>query len=341
MAAVGGSRRARFVVGTGRCGSTLLSKMLAQNAEVLSLFEFFSGIDQFFRFRSDPVGGDELALRLTEDHPMLTAVLKRGYEVPEVVYPFDDPTARYARADPIPWTLAIAVARVSDTPDALFAEMLDAARAQPQQTLDRHYRQLLDWLTRRTGKSIWIERSGSSMDYTHSLKDFFPDARFVHLFRNGRETALSMREYAVLRLAVPVMNGLLGEVEYSHDGLVEFERRNAIAIDETLASRPPIELYGAYWSQHIEAGVAALSQVEARDVLHVRFETLVSQPQPVMREIAAFLEIPRSDADWLERACALVRGLPPTRFDALSPAEQERLEAACRPGMTLLEKLPC
>ena len=41
---------ARFVVGTGRCGSTLLSRMLSENAQVLNVFELFSGIDQFFRF---------------------------------------------------------------------------------------------------------------------------------------------------------------------------------------------------------------------------------------------------------------------------------------------------
>ena len=35
--------------------------MLDQNKRVLSVFEWFSGIDQFFRFRADPVDGAELA----------------------------------------------------------------------------------------------------------------------------------------------------------------------------------------------------------------------------------------------------------------------------------------
>lgn len=331
--------RSRFVVGTGRCGSTLLSKMLACNPRVLSLFEFFSGIDQFFRFRTDPVSGDELAQRLQEDHPMMTACLKRGYEVPEVAYPFDDPAARYGPADPIPWTLAIAVARVTDEPDAVFDEMLEKARSQPVQSLDQHYPQLLAWLAERLDRAFWIERSGSSMDYTRSLKDFFPSARFVHLYRDGHETALSMREYSVLRLAVPVMNGLLGPVDYSHEGLVEFEKRNAKAIDETLASRPPAELYGAYWNQHIESGLAALAEVDPDDVMHVCFEALVTEPRIHMRRIADFFEIP-DESGWLDRACALVRGLPPTRFDQLDPGEQERLATACLPARTLLDALP-
>lgn len=328
------STRARFVVGTGRCGSTLLSRMLARNDQVLSLFEFFSGIDQFFRFRTDPVSGGELAERLGEDHPMLTMVLSRGYEVPEVAYPFGAPGVRYARAEAIPWTLAIAVARLSEKPDELFAELLGFARGQPEQALSLHYRAVLDWLTARCGKALWIEKSGNSMGLAPELKAFFPEARFVHLHRDGHETALSMREYPVLRLAVPVMYGMLGEVEYSHDGLVEFGRRNSEAIDELLASRPRVELYGRYWSEQVERGLPVLQQVDPGDVLDVSFEELVTRPRERLTEIADFFEI--AEGEWLDRACALVKGLPPTRFDRLDAAERHKLEEACRPGMELL-----
>ena len=329
------ARRDRFVVGTGRCGSTLLSKMLACNEAVLSLFEFFSGIDQFFRFRTDPVPGSELAARLEEDHPMLTMVLRRGYDVPEVAYPFGTPGARLRREDPIPWTLAIAVSRVSPEPDALFAEMLETARAQPRQPLAVHYRELLDWLTDCTGKELWIERSGTSMDFAAELKSFFPGARFVHIHRDGHETALSMREYSVLRLAVPVMNGLLGPVEYSHDGLVAFERENAAAIDETLASRPPVELYGRYWTDQVERGMDVLAGLDPADVLELRFEDLVVEPRPALEAMADFFELP-GGRGWIDDACALVKGLPPTRFEHLTPAEQQKLTEACRPGMARL-----
>jgi len=51
----------RFIVGTGRCGSTLLSRMLGLNPETLSLFEYFNGLDVFRRFAPEPVSGAEFA----------------------------------------------------------------------------------------------------------------------------------------------------------------------------------------------------------------------------------------------------------------------------------------
>jgi hypothetical protein len=327
--------RARFVIGTGRCGSTLLSRMLSENPRVLNVFELFSGIDQFFRFRRDPVGGAELALRLREDHPMLTMVMRRGYEVPEVVYPFGAPGARYEPREPIPWALGIAIPRISSEPDLLFDELLAHVEALPMQTLAVHYREIFEWLTRRLGKRCWIERSGTSIDFLAELREFFPDARFLHIHRDGREAALSMREYPVLRVAVAVMYGLIGEVEYSHDGLVELERAEPAAIDRLLETRPPIELYGRYWSDQIRRGYAALGRLDPDDFLEVRFEELVTAPREVMRRIAEFLEIGAEDA-WIARAAGLVRGLPERRFPALGRDERERLDAACREAMSLL-----
>ena len=325
----------RFVVGTGRCGSTLLSRMLAENDEMLNVFELFSGIDQFFRFRRDAVGGAELASRLREDHPMLTMVMRRGYEVPEVIYPFGAPGARFAPGDPIPWALGIAIPRVTNQPDALFDELLAHVEALPARTLAVHYREIFEWLTLRLGRRCWIERSGTSIDYLGELQDFFPDARFLHIHRDGREAALSMREYPVLRVAVAVMYGLLGEVEYSHAGLVELERAEPAAIDRLLETRPPIELYGRYWSDQIRRGYDALGRLAPADFLDVRFEELVTRPRDVLRRIAEFLEIGAED-EWIARAAGLVRGMPERRAPKLDRRERERLDAACSEAMALL-----
>jgi putative sulfotransferase len=309
--------------------------MLSMNSHVLNLFELFSGIEQDFRFQTEPVSGKVLADQLRLDHPMLTMVMRRGGEVPEVVYPFSDPSSRYELGDPVPWALAIAIPRISDEPDRLFDELLDWVEARTVAPLSVHYRAIFDWLTERGGKDCWLERSGNSIDYLGELREFFPDARFVHIHRDGREAALSMREYATLRVAVAVMNGLAGEIEYTHEGLTALERDKPERIDELLATRSPIELYGNYWSDQIRSGYAARAKLDPRVVLDVRFEDLVTRPREVLEEISDFLTLP-ADPGWIESATKLSRGLPALRFTDLGSAERDRLDSACREAMALV-----
>lgn len=329
------SPAARFVVGTGRCGSTLLSRMLSINSRVLNLFELFSGIEQDFRFQREPVTGKVLADQLRLDHPMLTMVMRRGGEVPEVVYPFSDPSSRYDLGDRVPWALSIAIPRISDEPDRLFDELLEWVETRPAAPLSAHYRAIFDRLTEGSGKDCWLERSGNSIDYLGELQALFPEARFVHIHRDGREAALSMREYATLRVSVAVMNGLAGEIPYTYEGLTALEREKPELIAELLATRPPIELYGKYWSDQIRNGYAARAKLDPSIVMDVRFEDLVTRPKELLGEISDFLALPE-DADWIERAATLSRGLPRLRFSELDPAEQDRLNAACREAMALV-----
>ena len=90
----------RFIVGTGRCGSTLLSRMLGEHPEVLSLFEFFTGLDWSARFGDEPLSGPKFRALVSAEQPFVTAVLRRGYDVSEITYPFDG-IGRYRRDDPL------------------------------------------------------------------------------------------------------------------------------------------------------------------------------------------------------------------------------------------------
>ena len=330
----------RFVVGTGRCGSTLLSRMLAESPQVLSLFEFFNGLDMTLRFREEPVSGAELADLLAKEHPFVSMVLRRGYEVPEIVYPFGAAGTRYAREDPLPYLLVAALPRLSDEPDALFDELLAFAAARPRRPLRVHYPEIFAWLCRRLGREVWIERSGSSIDYLGSLDAFFPEARFLHLHRDGREAALSMREHHAFRLAIcmtyQVLDsrtrslGELGELDPGADAGGEDR------VGRMLASRPDAEYFGRFWSQQVARGAAAIERLDPSRYLAVRFEDLLAKPADVLQTIAAFFALDPARDGWIARAAALVRGAPPARFPSLLLDEQQRLAAACREGTQLL-----
>jgi hypothetical protein len=328
----------RFVVGTGRCGSTLLSRMLAESPEALALSEFMNGLDMTRRFGSAPVGGDELAWLISQPHPFVTLVLERGYEVPEIVYPFDRAGARVRRGAPIPYLLGACLPRVSDDPDALFDALIAFARARPPAPLAAHYRAVFDWLAARGHRALWIERSGSSLDYAAALHRLFPDARFVHLHRDGREAALSMREHHAFRLAVCMTTELL-ERGRTHS-LAELDRiagaESEDRIARMLASHPDAEPFGRFWSAQVERGAAAARALPAGAWLPLRFEDLLAEPAPTLRRIAAFFELDPERDGWIPRAAALVKRAPEPRFAKLPSDEQARLAAACAPGMRLL-----
>ena len=329
----------RFVVGTGRCGSTLLSRMLAESPQILSIFEFMNGLDMTRRFSPEPVPGAELAHLLSREHPFVTMVLRRGYPVPEIVYPFDRPGARYRRQDPLPYLLGCALPRLADDPDALFDETLAFAEGRPLQPLARHYRELFDWWTRRFGRELWIERSGSSIDYLGSLAELFPEARFVHLHRDGREAALSMREHHAFRLAIGLSCQVLDDRVRSLDDLDLDPGRApdaSDAISRMLAARPAASWFGRFWAAQIERGMLARRGLAEDRWLELRFEDLVARPEEALRRIAAFLDLDPARGGWIRRAAGLICGLPPARRGGLPAGERERLDEACRPGMRLV-----
>ncbi len=329
----------RFIIGTGRCGSTLLSRMLAENSRLMMIFEFFSGLDIAGRFQPGDLDGEGFASLLGQDTPALSMVMKRGYEIAEVVYPYDS-ASRYRREQPIPWIVAAALARMSDQPDALFDDTLEFARSLPKQPLSAHYRHLFDWFAQTPGRDHWIEKSGSSIEYLGALNDFFPGARFLHLHRDGREAALSMREHHVYRLWTTLLFGDPAAFGATTADLGALDRAadegGADPIGAMLDSRPPVELFGRYWTELVTRGFRALPGLNADQYLEVSFEDLVAEPRAVLRRIAEFFEFDANGGDWIERGAGLVRGIPPTRFHGLSEEEQDALSAACQAGRQLL-----
>jgi hypothetical protein len=303
----------RFIVGTGRCGSTLLSRMLAGHPEVCSIFEFFTGLDWGRRFASTPMSGSELAALLSTPNAVVTAVLRRGYEVEEITYPFG--RGRYRRDEPLPWILVSMLPRLSPDPDRLFDEVMAFARV------------------------LQAERSGSSVDYLASLDACFPEARFLHLHRDGPETALSMREHHAYRLPIALLYDApldTGE-RPSELGPLDLGAPPTPGdpITRILASRPSAAAYGRYWSDQVGRGTDAAARIPSERLLALPFEELLAAPRETLRRIATFFVLPE-DGAWIERAAALVRGAPPARLPALAPAERESLLEACRPGQRRL-----
>ena len=116
---------------------------------------------------------------------------------------------------------------------------------------------------------------------------------------------------------------------------MSFGSLSAPAIEALLTAPPPIELFGAYWSDQIRRGYEARPELPKDSVLDVRFEDLVIRPEPLLEEISEFLELPE-DGDWIQRAAALSHGMPRLRAPELKADEHARLTAACEEAMRLV-----
>jgi hypothetical protein len=245
----------RFIVGTGRCGSTLLSRMIGEHPDVTSIFEYFNGFDMSTRLDPSPVPGDVFAERIAAEQPVINAVVRRGYPVEEVVYPYADAPdgprhGRHARADALPWLLVTMLPRLAEDADGLFDELVDFARSLPEQGAPAQHRALFEWLGARRDRPCWIERSGSSIEYAGELAHAYGEARFVHLRRSGPEVALSMRSHHAYRLPISLLYDAEIEPGVRVSDLPPLDLFSAPTSDDTvtriLESRPAPAAFGRY-----------------------------------------------------------------------------------------------
>jgi hypothetical protein len=316
----------RFIVGTGRCGSTLLSLMLDKHPDVVCLHEFFTGLDWGRRFQPGRVNNRELVEFLTDEQMVTTEVLARGYTTEEICYPFNTPQARRKMGDKLPWLLISMLSRLSPDPDSLFDDFVAMLGTLPEESLDTLYPEIFSWLAVRHGGQYWIERSGSSVDYLADLIAMFPKARFLHIHRDGREAALSIRAHPFYRLGVSLLMNLFPE------GCTEKEM-----IDYALETPRPLDAVGKYWSDQVINGHNAKQQLPAEQYMEINFEQLVDNPQPQLKAICEFFELESSN-EFLVAASALSKGAPPQRRNELSEPELNILNQACAPGMKLLRR---
>ncbi len=133
---------------------------------------------------------------------------------------------------------------------------LDPAAVDPAE-LGSTYGQVLSWLVRayarRLGKAgalLWVDHTPSNFKRSLTMLRMFPDARFIHIVRDGRGVAASV---------LPLdwgPNDILGAAEF--------------------------------WMARCAAGLAAELQLGPDRVLRVRYEDLLLSPEATLRGIASF-----------------------------------------------------
>lgn len=335
-----------FVLSTGRCGSTALSAMLNLHPRILSLSEFFSftGIAPF-AWRNP--GGRRIWRALAAQPRRTRLMLAEPYG--EALYDFDRPGARHTRADipPILCTVLPHIAGDQEDSENLLERLHPAVLARPRQPAADHYRALFAWLCDAFGRDVWIERSGASLLFASTLIRAFPDARFVHLYRDGREAALSMSRHYLYRLIAGTLGqfrrlgadpyGLIASDPGWDRKALRLYRISRLLPARALAPRsaPPLDDFGKLWSAMVERSEMLLGDLPPERVHRLRFEDICADPRERLADLIEFVDPALRDGTWLVRAAGLARA-PRRRFPELPDCRQAQLAAACRPGLHIL-----
>ena len=327
-----------IVLSTGRCGSTMLSDVLNTHPEVLSLSEFFASLGMKAFTRRRPSGKAMWSIYCRHS-PGLKAMLAGGRD--RVLYPFEAPQARFSPQN-IPSILCTTLPHLTPDYESLYDELEPVVRARPKATLVEQYLFLFDWLCGRFGRRVWVERSGGSLLLGAKLTGLFPEARVVHIYRDGRDTALSMSQHRGFKVGLALTQKLqrMG-VNLFDNPLYTPNPRFAlfmlwfVNLEKLMRREFDLAAYGGLWSQMILAGQAYLSSLPPGRVLALRYEDVLQRPHEKLRELIAFIDPSLADNAWLQEAVRIPRPNPP-KYPSLDPETQRRLADACAPGLEAL-----
>ena len=338
----GGTFAPVFVVGTGRCGSTLLSAMVRRHPRILSVSEFFAYLGPG-AVRAPRVTGAAAFRRLNTPTPALRAFLKDA-SIGELLYPVGA-EGRYG-TDDLPPIMCTTLPHLTDEPEELWADLSPSLRARGRYRLMDHYRFVFEWLRRRFDRAVWVERTGGTLPMTPVLARHFPDARFVHIYRDGRDTAISMCNHPGFRgMAISsLMLKKVGLDPFSHLNwrgsspwvhVVARVQMLLMSPERLIQSDIALESFGWLWSGMIERGTTFLDTLPTQRVLSMRFESLLRSPREEMARFADFVGPELADARWLDEVAGLPREVKP-RWKRLPSEQQNRLAKACAPGQEIL-----
>jgi Sulfotransferase family len=331
-----------FVVSTGRSGSTMLSKILQLHPDVLSLSEFFVSLQRApfeWILPTDPIDGAQLWEMMSGADPIADAMITGGLKNDEMLYPYD--SGRYSPVTGIPNIMHSTLPVLTHDPDVLYDKLAPVIPTWPRRPAAEQFGALFGFLAELLGRSVIVERSGTSLALVDQLKVQFPDARFVQMYRDGVDSALSMVRHPMFRFpglisVLATEAGLPQSASIQEIAQALPEKAPGLIVPPFDAGRfmaydiPP-ELYARTWSLLTANGIDELSALPPDRWLLLRYEALLAAPGAELSKLAAFLGVPPAP-DWL---AAAGRMIDPLRAGAAARIDQDllaRLRAGCRRG---------
>ena len=320
----------------------MISDVLNLHPDVLSLSEVFSLLGPLALFRKRLSGRAMWAL-CSRQNPALRVLLSADPVPSEILYPFDDPHARYTTRN-VPPILCTMLPHLTPDHENLYDDLASIVRARPRAALGEQYRHLFEWLREHFERRVWVERSGGSLLSVPRLRRLLPEARVVHVYRDGRDTALSMSCHPAFQIMLATLQKLqrlgLRPLENTAEagpvgsllGLLFLRLVNHATM---IRRQFDLAAYGGLWSQMILRGQKLLAALPPERVLALRYEDVLQRPHEKLRELIAFIDPSLSNDAWLQEAARIPLPNPP-RYLSLDAETRRRLTEACAPGLQAL-----
>ncbi|GGM89074.1 sulfotransferase domain-containing protein [Dactylosporangium sucinum] len=308
-----------IIINTGRCGSTLLSDLIAEQPDTLSVQEFFMWAP--WTAGEEVLTGAAYWSALSSPNSQLATLFRIGLAPSEVRYPAH---GRWAgNLTELPQILATTLPKISADPDGLYDTLAELVPGFPAQQLVRHHRMFLDLLTSLTGRRRWVERSGGSSNIAPRLLQSFPDAKIVYLTRDWADTAESMSRHSCFQLMQLRVEsaGRYGvdpfEITPGQRVPAEVERYLPGRLTaETLRERgQEVRRYRALCAFLASQAEQAIDEARPRELLTMAYEDLVDDPLAQLARLGRFLGFEDWER-WAERVVGSVKVRPRARATA-------------------------
>jgi hypothetical protein len=263
-----------FVLGTGRCGSTLLAEILASHPDI----GWISSLPTPLARVSRRLGLDP---RPSEAYDLL------GKQVsPMLVDPFRDLTAN----DAAPW-------------------------------LERRLQQFFGAHAKADGRPVFMHKF-TGWPRARLLATVFPEAKFVHVFRDGRSVANSY-------LQVRWWQGYRGAPGWTFGHLSEEERQGWEASHYSW-----VYLAGLEWKRLMTAFEEAREEIASERWLDLRYEDLVARPAEETTAVLRFAGLaPWAGLESRLSALKVSEGRKDAYRDELRPEDIAQLDDVLAPTL--------